>query len=63
MDTNRVTTKVVPHLGHNVFVDGVEVGTITNYSGSWWALRPERYPLGARTKQEAAEMLAEQVTR
>ena len=53
-----VTTKLVRYLGHTVFVDGREVGTITNYGGSWWALSPERYPLGVRTKQEAAEKLA-----
>ena len=61
MTGNReVTTKLIKHLGHAVFVDGREVGVITRYpNGSWWALQPERYPLGAATKAEAARLLAE----
>jgi len=61
MTEQRVTTKRVPHVGHNVYVNGKEVGTITNYSGSWWVLRPARYPLGARTLQAAAELLVEKL--
>lgn len=56
--TMNVTTKVEYHFGHRVYVDGVEVGVVTNYSGAWYALVPRRYPLGVRTKQEAAEKLA-----
>lgn len=61
-EERKVTTKVVRGFGHKVFVDGVEVGTITNYGNAdWWALYPTRYPLGVWKLKDAAEKLAQDI--